>query len=338
MCLIIGITLYAQIFMQNLDKRIPKGYALSDNLNNSDSLMTETTFISGYFQSEGVVSYQNVQLPVNILSTINDISGLLQENMLEGSFYTESIVPEENCFAVVDEELANRLFLGSDVCGRSIMINGKDYQVCGVLRRENSFIERMSNEFDVSVYIAANSSAGNNLDEPLFWCPKTENIQNKARAAEVMSQYGKKFVDANSIVDMSVLVQLNRAVTNVMLLFVPFSICIFVVQIVTKRVKCRYNEVVALIKKIFTMIVIASQVIVFAISSPEQILPSDNFFEIQHYLDVLIDLMRIGITAGGQLYSYISQSVYSFVFLTWLLVIVNLVYMVQIGTIYRRGK
>lgn len=334
--LMLGLALYAQNFTAKLEKRIPQGYALADNIYDSENIPATDTVVLGSFQSEGKASYQNVEQAVKIFSTVNDFDPLLGKTLLAGNFYTESIVPEENCYAVIDAELAVQLFMETDVCGRTIKINDTEYQICGVIENKNGIIERMSKELDASIYIPANSPEGDTSGNPLFWCPAIKTIQNRTSAAETFSQYGNCYVDASSVVDMNELIELNRAIANVMLLFIPFSVIVFLRSIFGNRIQRLPMQVKRTTKVIASITVVMLQLLVMVYSIPEQVLPPDNIFEIQYYLDEFISWMQIGLSAGGQMHSYISQNLYSFFFLFWLFIIANLLFVIQIKEANRR--
>lgn len=73
--------------------------------------------------------------------------------LLYGTFFTVSEVPEENRFLVISDRLAIRFFLTDRVVGRTLRVDGLEFQVCGVYRSGNSLWEQISSAGRETVYL-----------------------------------------------------------------------------------------------------------------------------------------------------------------------------------------
>ncbi len=67
-------------------------------------------------------------------------------SLLHGSFLTQESEAEGSQAAVVDEEFAWRAFKSEDAVGRTVKINGMEFKIVGVLRKDRSLAGRMADD------------------------------------------------------------------------------------------------------------------------------------------------------------------------------------------------
>lgn len=97
------------------------------------------------------ITYGRRSLDARVLGVTSDFGKFYDINLSNGNFINED--GEDEFHAVIEDRLAYRLFGNENVEGLKIKILNKDFKIIGVVKRDNSIIQNLSEDGLDKVYI-----------------------------------------------------------------------------------------------------------------------------------------------------------------------------------------
>lgn len=141
---------------------IKRGYQVHKDKESFSSYNLDAKMVEDYFyrlktpeavslvgKSTDVVYNEREKLYRNVVSTYTDAGywKLFSFRFLAGQSFSEADVKGKVRKVVVDESMARSLFGATDVTGRTVLLNGKDYQVCGVVEDVPTYLTEVYSHF-----------------------------------------------------------------------------------------------------------------------------------------------------------------------------------------------
>lgn len=126
-------------------------FTLSDIRFMKNKLKDEDIFTMS--EAKAKVYFEGRDIDSKILGVSSNFNKFHNVNVSTGSFFTESIYKENEFCVVLEDKLAYKLFGNENVVGLKVRIFNKDFKIVGVVKRDSTIIQNISNDGLDKVYI-----------------------------------------------------------------------------------------------------------------------------------------------------------------------------------------
>ena len=276
--------------------RSEHGLALSfdDDLKDTTAVhITQATL-----QSELTTAY----IPVNLCITDENYYEIMPVELIRGSYFFLEDTPLENKFVVISDLIAVEFFRSIDVIGNTIMINQDLYTICGVYQSNNNIMSVISSNGLDTIYV------------PYRGVREYEKLPIQMLYIETQTKFIDSVIDevvnvtqepltpdfiSNYNDTVAMVTQTPRMTLYLASVLLVILLVVVMMHDLKKGYECYQSDdkkgtyinggIVAscVIISIVVMILVS-----FSLYLPSKILPSDNIFDMNHYLDVMIQSIQ----------------------------------------------
>lgn len=133
-------------FRENLKNKLQENDVLQDSKN--------TRSWADCYSSEGTinVSNNNENVQVKAIGVGGDFFLFHPLELVDGTYFSDDNIMKD--LIVIDEDLAWRLYGSSNIQGKKVLVNGEEYIVAGVIKRDNSGLNNAAGNSKTTVYIS----------------------------------------------------------------------------------------------------------------------------------------------------------------------------------------
>lgn len=104
---------------------------------------------------------------ITVYETYGNYENMTNIKMLKGRFIWDTDIDQIKNYIVIDSILAQRLFASLDCIGKNIVLNNMEFIVCGVYKKNTSYISKLSSVDDTIVYLPFGLLSGDNINQYL---------------------------------------------------------------------------------------------------------------------------------------------------------------------------
>lgn len=304
-------------------------FTLSDIRFMKNKLKDEDIFAMS--ETKGKVYFEGRDIHSKILGVSSNFNKFYNINVSTGSFFTEGICKENEFCVVLEDKLARKLFGTENVVGLKVRIFHKDFKIIGVVKRDSTIIQNISNDGFDKVYIPIETLIKLDETRKISYL-QFQNLNNdvqvkgKDRVIGLLNGIGKD-EKQYKIIDYSKEEQLIKQKPLIMCFVLGFT-CIwnfikylikilvevkkffianmekdYLLDVVIKNKKC---FLIYILKIVFGVlgIFIMWKLIRFNLYIPSNYIP-DEFINISYYKDIFQDSIKANIESREYLIPFI---------------------------------
>ncbi len=285
-------------------------------------------------------------LPVYTTHSLLD----LYESELIGESFTEDDVSTDAKKIIISDTLALKLYFNTDVIGKEFIINGESFIVSGVYENSAKLINKLSKDGKERIYIPYTCA-----DSPETLPIHTIVYDTKSSSAPIIEQMNLPQYHFTDFSEKSKVIETFEHIAFfimfmglcVVMIYLWFKLCkrfltdirenlkenYFFKSLLTVPLKYALLMVVGVgIPALLLLIFLKSD---FSIYIVAKYIPYDNLFDIEHYINCIIDnahymnnLSLVGDTYLPNLYAN------SFSVITWLTVLFSMLFLLLVANVF----
>lgn len=259
---------------------------------------------------------------IELTYTNKDFARIVPLNIRYGNYFEINNIPELNNNIVISNELALKLFKTYDGVGRKVIINNKEYIVCGVYVNDKSFLSKISSNGKQRVFIPYMCAEKyNEIPIKQLFSEKGTNIFPES-IIDSIKQDTEKAILYDETIDFTNTERLTKQGMSVSFFILGINIIAFLVYYLCKKVKYTYvtyqnnnNKKLLAVNSLicfgfFTGIIIVLLIVKFKFFIPNAMLPADNVFDFKFYYKVMLEkIQKINRTSMDLYYTRYSFNV-----------------------------
>lgn len=157
---------------------------------------------------QGKVNFARRDVDAKIIGVTSNLNEFYNVNINEGSFFNESIEKENKFCAVLEDKLAYKLFGNVNVRGLKIKLLDHDFTIIGIIKRDSSIVQKISDDGLEQIYIPLETLMNINKNSKISYLQFKDLYEgtsgkNKDKVINLLSEIGKN-KDEYMIIDYNI--------------------------------------------------------------------------------------------------------------------------------------
>lgn len=326
------------LFSGDNTKRVELNLDRSKNVDNAELITIDNIKAIFNRYGKGTVSFSSlvssiiangsVYLPAQVEMTGSSYMKFSDIRMTRGTYFSEDAYKNGRNVVVISEQIATKLFMGTDVVGNEVELMGEAYRIVGIYKDKVSILSLMGSDGMDRVYVPYTSFSSAHIMPVETIFINDDALREERFRENVLSNYLKKrmHIDASlyKVIDYYNTPVELRQMADVFVFFIAI-LCIFIVfrfiMIYLKKnsvyiKNCLRDKYLAQFLRtkvvyicIFSFGIVLLVMLVYGILYvarpnvyiPDKFIPQENIFDLGFYMDIVKSM----IYASNSTYGYV---------------------------------